>query len=315
VGQRTHIAILTSGDASHHYTARDSALIALNAVDALGHVPVLVPIDKHLKQALAASDARIAIPAARDLRFADGSMHDVCADLGVTCIGPPSNAWRACIDKAIASALITQAAGATPSRRVITSSAAVMLNLAEVLPSVFVALGRDVHIKPLRGFGGMGVRHVTDGSHFAHAVLSALKYDDAVVVEETIVGAEHTVLVTGSAHEPWAVGIADVQTGDDRTVSSACTRSFTPARPSRSARQSLVRAARNAARAVGAEELCTVDIILDAAGVAWVIDVDTEVDWASGGRLAACLAAADCAETDLVATLLTDATTAVLAAA
>ncbi|WEV70999.1 D-alanine--D-alanine ligase [Lactobacillus sp. ESL0785] len=74
---------------------------------------------------------------------------------------------------------------------------------------VSAKLGNDLFVKPSNQGSSVGVHHVTNAAEFAAALADAFKYDDKVLIEETIHGTEVETAVLGNDH-PIASGVGQI---------------------------------------------------------------------------------------------------------
>ena len=70
-------------------------------------------------------------------------------------------------------------------------------------------LGRDMFVKPSNQGSSVGVSHVTNADEYAAALKEAFKYDDKVLVEETIPGTEVETAVLGN-DKPIVAGVGQI---------------------------------------------------------------------------------------------------------
>lgn len=70
-------------------------------------------------------------------------------------------------------------------------------------------LGRDMFVKPSNQGSSVGVNHVTNADEYAAALEEAFKYDDKVLVEETVPGTEVETAVLGN-DKPIVAGVAQI---------------------------------------------------------------------------------------------------------
>lgn len=70
-------------------------------------------------------------------------------------------------------------------------------------------LGRDMFIKPSNQGSSVGVNHVTNADEYAAALEEAFKYDDKVLVEETVPGTEVETAVLGN-DKPIVAGVGQI---------------------------------------------------------------------------------------------------------
>ena len=302
------VAVIAGGDAHRNCTAMDNSYAVSSALRALGCEPVRIKTGRYLAAELAATGARAAVPAVLDQRLADGVVPDLCAELGIACVGASGPALRSCADKAVARVHMEKWGVAVPAQRLFPQSAVDIGGLGATLPAAVANLGEEVFIKPRFGHGGVGVKKVRGTTAAASAITNAFSYGESVVMERTVVGDEVSVLMTGTAEEPMAVGLAQVTYDSDETLAASWARRYTPAHGlDDRVRRTAVGTARRVARALGLHGVFTVDMVHDNDGTAWVIDADGMLDWRPEGALAACLTSSDVTEPDLLASLLREA--------
>ena len=70
-------------------------------------------------------------------------------------------------------------------------------------------LGRDMFVKPSNQGSSVGVNHVTNADEYAAALEEAFKYDDKVLVEETVPGTELETAVQGN-DKPIVAGVGQI---------------------------------------------------------------------------------------------------------
>ncbi|MDF7669210.1 D-alanine--D-alanine ligase [Lactobacillus sp. ESL0701] len=74
---------------------------------------------------------------------------------------------------------------------------------------VSAKLGGDLFVKPSNQGSSVGVHHVTNEAEFKDALADAFKYDDKVLIEETIHGTEVETAVLGNDH-PIVSGVGQI---------------------------------------------------------------------------------------------------------
>lgn len=70
-------------------------------------------------------------------------------------------------------------------------------------------LGRDMFVKPSNQGSSVGVSHVTNAAEYTAALKEAFKYDDKVLVEETVPGTEVETAVLGN-DKPIVAGVGQI---------------------------------------------------------------------------------------------------------
>jgi len=133
-----------------------------------------------------------------------------------------------------------------------------------------------VVVKPATGGSSLGISIVRSEEQVQPALTKASEYSDCVLVERYIPGREVTVGILGETPLPAAeLKVAgefydyNAKYGDDRT------RIFCPAELEPVAAEKVRALAVAAHRALGCRDVSRTDIILDAAGTPWVLEINT----------------------------------------
>jgi D-alanine-D-alanine ligase len=133
-------------------------------------------------------------------------------------------------------------------------------------------------VKPARGGSALGVSLVTDAGQLAHAMVQCFAYGDMAMIERAVTGTEVAVSVLGSgddAHVLPAVEIVCEGPYDyDARYNPGRVEYFAPARLDDAAATAVEQAALAVHRTMGLVDLSRIDMILDADGVAQVIDIN-----------------------------------------
>jgi D-alanine-D-alanine ligase len=103
-----------------------------------------------------------------------------------------------CLDKALAKHTLRAAGIATPDWVAITSTAFRELRAAEALEQIEARLGFPLVVKPAAQGSALGVRLAPDRDAVPEALVSALSYDDRVLLERHVEGRELAVGVLDS---------------------------------------------------------------------------------------------------------------------
>lgn len=75
-------------------------------------------------------------------------------------------------------------------------------------------LGKDLFVKPSNQGSSVGVSHVTNAEEYKNALAEAFKYDDKVLVEETVHGSEVETAVLGN-DKPIVAGVGQIINASD----------------------------------------------------------------------------------------------------
>jgi D-alanine-D-alanine ligase len=138
------------------------------------------------------------------------------------------------------------------------------------------ALGYPLIVKPSHEGSSIGMAKVGAGSELAAAWREARHYDSQVLVERWIVGGEYTATILGE----WALPLIRLETPRtfydyEAKYQADTTRYHCPCGLPAEHEQALQALALQAFSAIGASGWGRVDLMLDQAGQAWLIEVNT----------------------------------------
>lgn len=210
----------------------------------------------------------------------DGSLAEVLRLLGVPVVGTGPDGARLAWDKSVAAALAARSGLAVPDAVTVTSDLFRDLGAHRLVEAVHRRLGLPLAVKPKRGGSGFGVGIVTDASDLADAMVAALGHDSAARVERAVAGREVTVTVIDLDGEQWAcpaVEIAPVDGGYDFSAryTAGAVEFHVPARVDSDVADRLTEGALSVHRQLGLGSLSRSDWIVDSAGTAWFLEVNT----------------------------------------
>ena len=141
---------------------------------------------------------------------------------------------------------------------------------------VAAELGFPLMVKPVHEGSSLGMARVDDATALTRAWESAREYDDQVMAERWIIGEEYTAATLGG--EPLPLIRLETPRGFydyEAKYSDDSTRYHCPCGLSPERETELQALASHAFDAIGAEGWGRVDLMLDAAGEPWLIEVNT----------------------------------------
>lgn len=147
---------------------------------------------------------------------------------------------------------------------------------AAALPEALAALGLPLFVKPLREGSSLGTTRVSAAADLEAAWLAARAFGDAVLVERCIEGAEYTVgILDGEALPAIRIEVAAGFYDFEAKYRSDATRMEIPSGLSTAAEGELATLALRAFSAIDATGWGRVDVMTDAAGGHWLLEVNT----------------------------------------
>jgi D-alanine-D-alanine ligase len=236
-------------------------------------------VDASLLPHLAEGTADVVWPLLHGASGEDGSVRDVLDLLGVAYVGAGPAPCRTAWDKPVASSVARAAGLATPASVALPHGTFRELGAQAVLSAVVDRLGLPLVVKPARGGSALGVSVVRAAADLPRAMVECFAYGDVALVERFVAGVEVAVSVVDTGAGPVALPAVEIVADggvydyDARYVAGA-TEFFCPARLTTGTAGAVAEAALTAHRAFGLRHLSRTDLVVDADGTAWFLEVN-----------------------------------------
>ena len=198
----------------------------------------------------------------------DGQLQAVLDLIGIPYTGSGVLGCALAMDKSRAKLTWLGAALPTPPFEVVDDTADV--------EAVLARLGAPVFVKPAREGSSIGISKVDNGEALAAAIAAARRYDETVLVERAVDGAEYTLSIVDGEALP-AIKLETSREFYDFQAKYVDddTRYLCPCGLSAVAESELAATALRAFEALGARGWGRVDFMRDAAGNNWLIELNT----------------------------------------
>lgn len=273
------VAVLKGGRSLEREVSLRSGANAEAALRRLGHEVLEVDVDQHLVRTLRAERPEAAFVALHGKGGEDGTVQELLEILEIPYTGPGVLACERAMDKVVAKAHFAAAGVATPPAFAFNQDAFRELGAAEALPDIVERLGLPIVVKPAKQGSALGIRVVREAGELPGALMGALAYDDRVLLERFVVGRELAISVLGTG-EPWALPVVEaIPRGRDfydfeARYTPGLTDLVAPARLDDALAQETARLAIACYRALGCRGVSRVDMLLDADGGLWVLEIN-----------------------------------------
>lgn len=206
----------------------------------------------------------------------DGTIQGILDVLNIPYTGPDAIASALAWDKNVAKSLLSRAGLATPDWVAVSSGAIRDMGGVAMQDRLLQRMGLPLVVKPAQGGAFMGVRFVTESAEFPAALLSAFSYSEVVLVEQFIDGTEVAVsLLDGEPLPPVEIVPKHGRYDFAARYTPGTTDFYAPARLDPATVNACKEAARNAWDTLGCRQIARVDMIVDAAGQPWILELDT----------------------------------------
>lgn len=208
----------------------------------------------------------------------DGTAHSVLELCDVPIVGSTSPAARLAYDKVCGSEVFARAGLAVPRSFVASVGLLRELGAARLLDRLAERLGLPLVVKPRASGSAFGISVVTDRSELATALISAFRYDDVAIVQEFVAGRELAVSIVDLGEGPRCLEPIEIVTPpgelfdyEHRYTAGLVDFVVGPDLPN-AGLANLERVALEAYSALGLRDYTRVDLIVDAAGTAYVLE-------------------------------------------
>jgi D-alanine-D-alanine ligase len=274
----TRIAVLAGGRSPEREVSLRSGHRVASALQTRGFdVLLLDPSDGPFVENVSAAGVSACYVALHGKEGEDGSVQRLLDLLGIPYTGSGPRACQMAFDKVLAKEALDAAGVPTPPWAAIQASALRDLAAGPALRHVVERLELPLVVKPSRAGSAMGMSFVDHERDLPHAVMNALSFSDAAVIERRVDGTEVTAGMLGGTSEPLPLvevvpksGVFDYAA----RYTPGATEYFAPARLSPEVAAACQGAAARAFEVLEVRDVGRADVMLDAGGRPWIVDVN-----------------------------------------
>jgi D-alanine-D-alanine ligase len=263
-----NVAVLAGGRTPERDVSLRSGHRVMGALEELGHrATVIDPGEVALAESLIEDPPDLCYLTLHGKEGEDGTIQRLLDVLGI---------GYTAFDKLLAKDALRRADVRTPSWAPVEGSALRDLGAGSALARVSGTVGSPCLVKPSRSGSALGVSTVRAGGDLAAAVMHALSFSGAAIVEAKVSGVEVAVGVIGDGEALPAVEIRPKSGTFDYAAryTAGATDYFAPARLSETHSSACREAALASWKALRLRDVTRVDMIVDETGEPWVLDVN-----------------------------------------
>jgi D-alanine-D-alanine ligase len=272
------IAVLAGGRSAEREVSLLSGHRVHNALAERGWEPLTIdPAETPLLERLTAEAFDACYIALHGKEGEDGTVQRLLELIGLPYTGTRPFPCQVSFDKALAKEALIAAGVPTPPWAVIQADALRDLSAGHILRHVIARVGFPMVVKPSRGGSAMGLSFVEDEAELPAAVMGALSFCDSCIVERRILGTEVTAGFIGAAPDELPLveivprsGIYDYAA----RYTAGVTEYFAPARLDAEVTIDVARVALQAFTTLGLRGVGRTDLMIDAGGAPWVLEVN-----------------------------------------
>jgi D-alanine-D-alanine ligase len=272
------IAVLAGGRSPEREVSLRSGHRVMTALVSLGYDAfVLDPADGPFVETLSAARVSACYVALHGNEGEDGTLQRLLELLDVPYTGTGPHACQMAFDKILAKEALDAAGVATPAWAAIEATAIRDLSAGPILHHVVERLGLPLVVKPSRAGSAMGLSFVEREQDLPGAVMGALSFSTAAVLERKITGTEVAVSMVQPGEDPLPLveivpksGVFDYAA----RYTAGATEYFAPARVSADVAAACRRDASRAFETLGLRDVGRTDVMIDVDGRPWLVDVN-----------------------------------------
>ena len=255
-------------------------------------------IDAGLLPALAADRPAAVFPTLHGATGEDGAVQGILDLLGIPYVGSSAAACRRAFDKPSAKEVIRTAGLSTPDWVAIPKSTFRDLGTQAVLSAVTAALDLPLFVKPAQGGSSLGATAVQSPEELPAAMVACFAYDGTALIERCVTGREIAVSVIDTGAGPRALPAVEIVADSGvydyaARYTAGMTEFFTPARLTPTEATAVADLAVQAHQVLGLTHISRTDLILDAAGTPWFLEVNVAPGLTETSLLPMAVTAAD----------------------
>jgi D-alanine-D-alanine ligase len=209
----------------------------------------------------------------------DGAVRSVLDLVGVPYVGSGPEACRVAFDKPVAKTVVARVGLHTPRGVALPAETFRELGAAAVMDGLVANLGLPLVVKPAKGGSALGCSWVTDAADLPGAMVNAYAYGDTALVERFVEGTEVAVPVVDTGDGPRALPVVSITPDGglyDYTAryTAGSTEFQVPAKLDEDVAAECTRVAVTAHEALELRDLSRSDLIVDAEGTVWFLEVN-----------------------------------------
>lgn len=272
------IVVLAGGRSPEREVSLRSGHRVMTALRSRGYdASVVDPAEEPLLETLSAARVSACYVALHGKDGEDGTVQRLLELLGLPYTGTPPFWCQVTFDKVLAKEALAAAGVSTPPWVSVQAAALRDLAAGPILHEVAERVGLPAVVKPSRAGSAMGLSFVDREADLPHAVMGALSFAEAAVVERKVEGTEVAAAMVASEDELLPLveirpksGVFDYAA----RYTPGATEYFAPARLAPEVAAAAHREAARAFEALGLRDVSRADILVDTGGVPWVVDVN-----------------------------------------
>ncbi|HEU4355790.1 MAG TPA: D-alanine--D-alanine ligase [Actinomycetota bacterium] len=272
------VAVLAGGRSPEREISLRSGHRVMTALRSHGLDAIVVdPAEELLVETLSAAKVSACYMALHGKEGEDGTVQRLLELLGLPYTGTGPFACETTFDKVLAKEVLAASGVPTPPWAVVEAAALRDLGAGAILHRLAERVSMPAVVKPSRAGSAMGMSFVDREADLPHAVMNALSYSEAAIVERRVDGTEVAASMLGSPGDLLPLVEVTPRSGVydyAARYTAGATEYHAPARLDADLTSSVQAVAAQTFQALGQRDVSRADILIAADGSPWVIDVN-----------------------------------------
>lgn len=276
-----NVCVLYGGRSLERDVSLSTGHRVIRALEAKGYAVTPIDVDETLVQRLLDIKPDGAFIAMHGKGGEDGTVQELLEILRIPYTGSDVLSSIRAMDKVLAKHILEAAGIPTPAFYAFNDAAFREMGAKDTLGLIAAELGLPVVVKPAAQGSALGINFAAEARDLPRAMVSALSFDRKVLLEKFVVGRELAVsIIDDGALRVLPMVEAKPRSGhafyDTESRYTAGETDFTvPAELTPDVTAQVEQVALGTFEALGCRGFARVDIILDEAGVPWVLELNT----------------------------------------
>ncbi|WP_442914230.1 D-alanine--D-alanine ligase family protein [Kribbella sp. NBC_01245] len=273
------VLVLAGGLSHERDVSLRSGRRVTEALRSVGIEVELRDVDSTLVERLQSDPPSAVFPVLHGVTGEDGALRQVLDLYDVPYVGADAEACRTAFDKPVASTLVTSAGLRTPPSVVLGHDTFRELGATSLMEAVTDRIGLPLVVKPARGGSALGASIVRSVGELPSAMVNCFAYGPVALIERYIEGTEVAVTVVDTGDGPHALPAVEIRPDSgfydyEARYTAGATQFVVPARLDESVAAACAAAAITAHEALKLRDLSRSDLVVDADGVPWFLEVN-----------------------------------------
>jgi D-alanine-D-alanine ligase len=273
------VLVLAGGLSHERDVSLRSGRRVADALRDVGCDVVVRDVDEELLDVVRSDRIDVVWPLLHGASGEDGSVRDVLDLVGVPYVGSSARSCRLSWNKPVAKGVARDAGLETPAFVALPHGTFRELGASRVLSAIVDRLGLPLVVKPATGGSALGASAVRSADALPRAMVDCFAYGDVALVEQHVEGVEVAVSIVDLPEGPLVLPPVEIVPDGglydyDARYTAGATTFYCPARLTPEAMEAVRSMALTAHQAFGLRHVSRTDLIVDATGRPWFLEVN-----------------------------------------